>query len=1134
MKGISITRIQETRPKDAEGLFVDFENELFYKISHYNQIPSFFMTIVSSSDVWNYLWSNGALTAGRINSDHAIFPYYTADKVMDNRFCTGSYTAISIEIGSEKYLWEPFSEFQQGLWKIERNLYKNSSGSKIYFEEINHDLKLKFQYGWMSSDKFGLVKHSRIFNNGDSTQNLVVLDGCRNILPACITSTLQNDNSVLLDAYKRTDINEETGLAIFSVTSIVTDKAEPSEGLYANISWFTVNKDECTLHLSPATIDTFRHGDKLPDDKIIKGERPSFLIKRTLQLEIENHVEWYQVFDTDLDLAAINELKSQIVDRDKAKHLLIQDIRDGVNKLDRFISEADGIQNTADRNTCIHHKSNVMFNIMRGGFFIGNMDIDINDFLLFSLERNRSLHKEIQKVLQGYKGNISYSNIKNLIINQNDKQMLRIFLEYMPLSFSRRHGDPSRPWNRFSIEIKDRNGNPKLNYQGNWRDIFQNWESLGLSYPLYFHNMIAKFLNACTADGFNPYRITRSGIDWEIQEPDNPWSNIGYWGDHQIIYLAKLIEWQNRFDRTTLIGNLNECLYSIGNVPYRIKPYSEIIKNPRSTILFDTKMHEKIISEEKEYGSDARLVRDSQNKVVLVSMTEKILLLILVKLANYVPGGGIWLNTQRPEWNDANNALAGYGLSMVTLYYLRRFLSFLKELYSDAKDQRYSLSIEVADFFSELVTIFSTQKPELIDNSLSRREFIDKTGLSFENMRNKLYSNSFSGIKKEIEKKDIIDSLTVFLSHLEYAIKLNRRPDGLYHAYNTMLIDNEGGINIHYLYEMLEGQVSVLSAGFLDAHEVINLCEQLKKSELFRKDQYSYILYPNRDLPHFENRNVVSSTDIREIPLLRLMLDNNDNSIVKIDSKGIGHFNPDFRNVHDLEKMLKEHILCGKYSEELIDNSRLIIYQLYEKTFSHQNFTGRSGTFYAYEGLGSIYWHMVTKLLLAVQENIAKQTDLKNKMRLTEIYYDIRKGIGFNKTPSEYGAFPTDPYSHTPAGQGAKQPGMTGQVKEEIITRWGELGIHIENGKLSIIPDLLLKNEFNAEGKLSFTYCNVSFEYIHTSDDLCGKVDRIILYVNKDGNDSETIIDGCSLSPEDSARLFSRNGEIKKIIVYVR
>ena len=48
----------------------------------------------------------------------------------------------------------------------------------------------------------------------------------------------------------------------------------------------------------------------------------------------------------------------------------------------------------------------------------------------------------------------------------------------------------------------------------------------------------------------------------------------------------------------------------------------------------------------------------------------------MAKLSNFIPEAGIWLNTQRPEWNDANNALVGNGVSMVTLYYLRRFLSF--------------------------------------------------------------------------------------------------------------------------------------------------------------------------------------------------------------------------------------------------------------------------------------------------------------------------------------------------------------------------------------------------------------------------------------------------------------------------
>ena len=44
---------------------------------------------------------------------------------------------------------------------------------------------------------------------------------------------------------------------------------------------------------------------------------------------------------------------------------------------------------------------------------------------------------------------------------------------------------------------------------------------------------------------------------------------------------------------------------------------------------------------------------------------------------------------------------------------------------------------------------------------------------------------------------------------------------------------------------------------------------------------------------------------------------------------------------------------------------------LWEEIFHHRAFTGRSTTFFMFEGLGSVYWHMISKLMLATQENHA-------------------------------------------------------------------------------------------------------------------------------------------------------------------
>jgi hypothetical protein len=156
---------------------------------------------------------------------------------------------------------------------------------------------------------------------------------------------------------------------------------------------------------------------------------------------------------------------------------------------------------------------------------------------------------------------------------------------------------------------------------------------------------------------------------------------------------------------------------------------------------------------------------------------------------------------------------------------------------------------------------------------------------------------------------------------------------------------------------------------------------------------------------------------------------------------------------------------------------RAFLLDLFEATFNHRAFTGRSGTFFAYEGLGSIYWHMVAKLLLAAQEcyqqAMTTGADASIAAGLAAAYYDIRQGLGFNKSPAEYGAFPTDPYSHTPMGSGARQPGMTGQVKEEILTRLGELGVSVRHGALCFAPTLLRPDEFlRAPG--AFTFVDVA------------------------------------------------------------
>jgi hypothetical protein len=391
----------------------------------------------------------------------------------------------------------------------------------------------------------------------------------------------------------------------------------------------------------------------------------------------------------------------------------------------------------------------------------------------------------------------------------------------------------------------------------------------------------------------------------------------------------------------------------------------------------------------------------------------------------------------------------------------------------------------------------------------------------------------------------LVAFFSITKEYLEHTIKANKRSDNLYHAYNLMTVENDSEVSVSYLPEMLEGQVAVLSAGYLSSQEVLDVLDGMKASALFRKDQYSYILYPNKELARFDEKNVISKTSVDNSQLLTRLISNDNTQIINQDVSGKYHFNANFNNAARVKEAFEE--LPEEYASLLEHDSKLVL-DIFEEVFNHKAFTGRSGTFFGYEGLGSIYWHMVSKLLLAVQENclIAVQNNESDALigKLFDHYYEMQAGVGVHKSPQLYGAFPTDPYSHTPAGKGAQQPGMTGQVKEDVLSRIGELGVFVRAGKIIFNPRLLKASEFVtvsknfkytainkeeqtielSDGTLGFTYCQVPIVYINSA------IQGVKIYYS-DGIIKET--KELVLDEKDSKIIFERTGTIAKIEVAV-
>lgn len=120
---------------------------------------------------------------------------------------------------------------------------------------------------------------------------------------------------------------------------------------------------------------------------------------------------------------------------------------------------------------------------------------------------------------------------------------------------------------------------------------------------------------------------------------------------------------------------------------------------------------------------------------------------------------------------------------------------------------------------------------------------------------------------------------------------------------------------------------------------------------------------------------------------------------------------------------------------------------------------------------------------------------------------------------------------------------MTGQVKEEVLTRLGELGLRVEDGRIVIRPVLLRETEWTpAElgfdyrdvdgdtrslsvpaGSLAFTFCQVPVVY-HRAE----RMDALARLA-----DGSTVdLPGGVLDAGTSAAVFRRDGSVRLIEVH--
>ncbi len=363
----------------VSGEFIDFQDERYFVIRNVDSMEPFFMSVVSDVDHWLFVSSTGGLTAGRVSPATALFPYVPVDKIHDSALQTGSKTILRVAINGTAQLWEPFNREHDGRYEVSRNLYKNVLGNKLCFEEINHDLQLAFRYSWATSESYGFVRQCVLQNLGEQDISIDLVDGLQNILPAGTPAFSQTNASNLVDAYKWSELDEQTGLAFLTLYSGITDRAEPSESLKATTA-FCLGLEGHKVLLSSQQLEAFRAGDAVAQEAIRRGVRGAYLVSLSLNLAAQSSRIWQIVTNTEQSQAEVIELRRQLNNSTELGEAITRSIQRGSNKLASIMASGDGYQLTAEENVSAHHYANVLFNILRGGVFDDQYKVSATGF----------------------------------------------------------------------------------------------------------------------------------------------------------------------------------------------------------------------------------------------------------------------------------------------------------------------------------------------------------------------------------------------------------------------------------------------------------------------------------------------------------------------------------------------------------------------------------------------------------------------------------------------------------------------------------------------------------------------------------------------------------------------------------
>ena len=141
---------------EPTGYLTEIDGVNYYRIDDVGAMEPFLMSVFSSSDLWMFASSQGTLTAGRIDADHALLPYETVDRIHRQVGLSGPITILAREVEGRRELWQPFG-LNIGS-DVRRSLAKSVFSDRLIYEETNEEWGLRYRVTWAPAPSLGWVR----------------------------------------------------------------------------------------------------------------------------------------------------------------------------------------------------------------------------------------------------------------------------------------------------------------------------------------------------------------------------------------------------------------------------------------------------------------------------------------------------------------------------------------------------------------------------------------------------------------------------------------------------------------------------------------------------------------------------------------------------------------------------------------------------------------------------------------------------------------------------------------------------------------------------------------------------------------------------------------------------------------